>query len=71
MNLLLKITLVTKKNLICLHSYTNKFCVAFLCFLDFFIGYYGVGQGFPKWAMTDIQGATSSKGARGAREGGA
>ena len=22
-------------------------------------------QGFPKWAMTDIQGATSSKGARG------
>ena len=26
---------------------------------------FGLYQGFPKWAMTDIQGATSSKGARG------
>ena len=27
--------------------------------------YVCLDQGFPKWAMTDIQGAISSKGARG------
>ena len=26
---------------------------------------YSIGQGFPKWTMTDTQGATCSKGIRG------
>ena len=41
-----------------------EFCTHF--FNQFqFLSKIAIEQGFPKWAMTDIQGATSSKGARG------
>ena len=42
------------------------FCVIPYFFVKLiFSWFYSVDQGFPKWAMTDTQGAMSSKGATG------